>query len=134
MPASWRQLEHSASRGSLHRWLQPPVLIPDVEGAAAARCCLTMRPQGQAFKSTQLNVFLASLFHAVSDLSLHTSCSKVAWQLCVLAYQALDADASSHTQVLLSRWDLHHAHCFRTSSGGLGLLFHSVNFLPVSCA
>ena len=81
-PSCWHRLHRQVIHSPQHlrKWLLPPVRVPEVEGAAAAGCCLTVHPEGSDCKDPQLSSWLVSLFELVVGLSLHTARSKVAVQ------------------------------------------------------
>lgn len=91
-----------ASHARLLRALAKPLLrLPDVEGAAAARCQLCRSPVGRRFRDRALQRHFAAVFAAVAAGS-----------------------ARAGLPVELSRFDLHHGHLF-ASRDCVGLLLHA---------
>lgn len=114
VPPSWHSLERrciAAERGTrtelkkaLSSRLYP---VPHIISTAACRCSITGTVSGRRFLSKAVNKFLADLFLALPK-----------------AIETVNLPKTT-----LSRYDLHHAHLFRDQTHGLGLLFHSKEYM-----
>lgn len=106
-PREWAALERDAAAGRLARHVAPRAYpIPHTVATAAYRCRLAGAPAGWRFRSRRVNRYLAELFQALPG-----------------AYAA-----AGLPEIQLSRFCLHHAHLF-TGAGGLGILFHSREYV-----
>ncbi|KAK9796273.1 hypothetical protein WJX73_001601 [Symbiochloris irregularis] len=111
-PSKWMQLKQAMATGKAHKFedflTRSSFAIPDVEGAQACRCQLTMKPRAKRFRYRSVNSFMAALFRAIAGRTT----------------------AAGIPQVLLNRFDLYHAHLFQASRPphSLGLLFHAMEY------
>jgi hypothetical protein len=114
VPPSWHSLERqclSTKRGkkiALKKALSPRSYpIPYIPSTASCLCSITGTAFGRRFFKKAVNKFLADLFLGLPG--------------------AIAAENLPKT--MLSRYDLHHAHLFCNQIHGLGLLFHSKEYI-----
>lgn len=114
VPPSWQTIESrciAAERGKRKEFkksFSPRVYaVPHIVSTAACRCSLTGTVSAQRFRNKALNQFFADLFLALPK-----------------------AITTAHLpETTLSMYDLHHAHVFCNQTHGLGLLFHSKEYI-----
>jgi hypothetical protein len=81
--------------------------VPYIISTAACQCSITGTVSGRRFLDKAVNRFLADLFLALPKA----------------------IETVNLPETTLSRYDLHHAHLFCDQTHGLGLLFHSKEYI-----
>ena len=114
VPRSWQSIERrciAAERGKRKEFKKSlssrVYAVPHIVSTAACRCSLTGTVSARRFRNKFLNKYFADLF-----LALPTAIT-----------------TANLPETTLSRYDLHHAHVFCDQTYGLGLLFHSKEYI-----
>lgn len=114
VPPSWHSLERRCiqaeqrKRAEFKKALSPRLYtVPSIVSTAACQCSITGTVLGRRFLNKAVNRFLASIFLALPKA----------------------VETVNLPETALSRYDLHHAHLFCDQTHGLGLLFHSKEYI-----
>jgi len=114
VPPSWHSLERrcieaeQGRRKEFKKALSPRLYtVPFIVSTAVCQCSITGTVSGRRFLNKAVNRFLADLFSALPKA----------------------VETVKLPETALSRYDLHHAHLFCDQTHGLGLLFHSKEYI-----